>query len=126
MSEPEYDWKYWTIRDKVNDLTRRLMIQGERLKIEALKKKKRKEITMSKPKYTMTIRWGAEDFDEDAPWLDSEEDKLESLLERSKTYSFNTLGELQAFGKGVEEGEGWLDYEILKTEPVRWLDGCND
>jgi|TARA_R110001583_G_scaffold44423_1_gene140840 regulation of enolase protein 1 (concanavalin A-like superfamily) len=45
MSKTKYDWKYWTIRDKVNDLTKRLMIQGERLKIEALQKKKRKEIT---------------------------------------------------------------------------------
>jgi DNA-directed RNA polymerase subunit RPC12/RpoP len=34
-----------TLNNKVNDLTKRLMIQGERLKIEALQKKKRKEIT---------------------------------------------------------------------------------
>ena len=69
---------------------------------------------MSKPKYEMTIRWGAVD-----------DDMLLEVADRTKTYSFNTLGELQAFAKGAEEGEGWLDYEILKTEPDRWLDGCN-
>ena len=62
----------------------------------------------------MTIRWGAVD-----------DDMLLEVADRTKTYSFNTLGELQAFAKGAEEGEGWLDYEILKTEPDRWLDGCN-
>lgn len=45
MTKTKYNWRYWAIRDRVNDLTRRLMIQGERLKIEALQKKKIKEIT---------------------------------------------------------------------------------
>ena len=65
---------------------------------------------MSKPKYKMTIRWGAVD-----------DDMLLEVADRTKTYSFNTLGELQAFAKCAEEAEGWLNYEILKTEPDRWL-----
>ena len=45
MAKTKYNWRYWTIRDRVNDLTRRLMIQGERLKIEAQQPTEKKKQT---------------------------------------------------------------------------------
>ena len=30
------------------------------------------------------------------------------------TYSFSTLGELKAFCLGIEEANGWFDYEIIE------------
>jgi len=38
--------------------------------------------------------------------------------EETKTYSFKSLKELEAFKNGVQESQGWFDYEILRYETL--------
>ena len=45
--------------------------------------------------YKITIKWG-------------------EMGDETKTYSFKSLEELEAFKNGVYEAQGWFDYEILK------------
>ena len=51
------------------------------------------------------IGWG-EDFDEEKPLDD----------QNVATYEFETLREMEAFLLGVDEGNGWLEYEVISIE----------
>lgn len=37
--------------------------------------------------------------------------------EQETKYGFNTIEELKAFLLGVEESNGWLDFEVVKVNP---------
>lgn len=55
--------------------------------------------------YTVTIKWG-KDYDSGVREVFSK-----------TTYAFETPLELGAFLEGVEEGCGWLEYDIVEEEP---------
>jgi hypothetical protein len=51
--------------------------------------------------YKIKIRWG-----------------MRSSGQKPTHYEFNTEAELEAFVYGVVEGDGWMEYEIIKiTKP---------
>lgn len=47
--------------------------------------------------YVITIKWGKDGCKE-------------------YTYGFNTVDELEAFTFGVEQSNGWMDYEVVEDE----------
>ena len=65
-------------------------------------------MTTNKPKETMTkktthkitIVWGTD-------------------REEEKTYSFHSKAELECFVRGVEESNGWLEYDIIDQQIIK-------
>jgi hypothetical protein len=53
--------------------------------------------------FLIKIRWGATVEEGDKP----------------KEYSFVTQDELTAFTDGVEEGSGWMDFNIIYAKPIK-------
>ena len=51
-------------------------------------------------KFKVKIHWGVTSFGDD----------------QTKTYQFDTEKEMDAFLFGVDEANGWLEYEIIEEE----------
>ena len=47
--------------------------------------------------YVVTIKWG-------------------QCGQKENTYGFDTLEEMEAFLFGIEQSNGWLDYEVIEDE----------
>ena len=63
-----------------------------------MKDKKTKHLE-TKTKHSITILWGT-DKDE------------------KKTYSFDSINNLNMFMKGVDEANGWLEYEVINQASI--------